>query len=490
MESEGMRDADPMKPLIVDLDGTLIRSDMTHELFVLCLRWAPHMLFYAAYLLLTDRPRAKRWMTERFGHHIDPAFLPYEAAATGMIERHRDGGGEVWLVSGSDHELVGRIAEHVGLFSRFEGTRPGTNLTSGNKAAFLTETLPDGFLYAGNSSQDIAVWQKSYGGFAFSAPRAAFDVKTPEGEPVQLDEVVPKSGKLQPLRRAMRLHQWAKNILIFVVPGLTLAQLTVGHFVELVAGFICFGLMASGTYILNDLFDVQDDRRHATKRMRQIADGRLSVPLALVAIAVFVGGSLAGAFLLQFAFGVVLAIYAAVTIAYSFRLKRIPVLDVFVLAGLFSLRVWAGAEIISSPPSAWLMMFIGLVFLSLALAKRYVEIRKAEAGGKISGRGYVAEDAPMVLAFGAATANASVLSLVIYGLLAPNRLIDNPMTMTVVACIIAAWFMRLWMVAVRGELHDDPVLYAIKDRVSLGCLALVAGFLAAESLRPVWSQWF
>lgn len=485
-----MNQAAPNTYLIADLDGTLIRSDTTHELLVLCFRWAPLLVPVAIVRLLMDKARAKHWLAQKFGHHIDPAYLPYDADALRMLEEHRAQGGEAWLVSGSDQAIVSAIAGHLGLFARAEGSRPGLNLTSSRKAAFLAKELPAGFSYMGNSSQDLQVWQVASSGFGFRAPTAAYRLTSSAGGQARVTNVVARSSLLTPLRKAMRLHQWAKNILVFVVPGLMLAHLTQAELLRTFGAFICFGLMASGTYILNDLFDIPDDRRHPTKKLRQIADGRLSVPVAALAAGVLVLGSLVAAIFLDLAFAAVLAIYAAVTIAYSFRLKRLPVLDVFILAGLFSLRVWGGAEIVAAPPSAWLMTFIGLVFLSLALAKRYVEIRKLAAGGKTSGRGYRAEDAPMILAFGAATANASVLSLAIYGLLAPNRLIDNPQIMMIVASIVAAWFMRIWLVAVRGELNDDPVLFAVKDRISLGCLVVVAGFLGAESLRPIWSTWF
>ena len=475
--------------LVIDLDGTLIRSDTTHELLVLCARWAPLLLPLALFKFLKDKSAAKRWLVEKFGHHLDPEHLPYEDEVLTLIRDHAEAGGDVWLVSGGDHELVGRVADHLGFFSRYQGSEPGRNLTSARKAEFLKQEL-SGYSYAGNSNHDLAVWQQSTEGYAFRAPKKAFSVKSEKGDPVLVHEKVPRSGSFRPLRKTMRLHQWAKNILVFVVPGLLISELQPYDFVKVFLAFICFGLMASGTYILNDLFDIPDDRRHATKKLRQIADGRLSVPAAVAAMTGLILVSLIGALLLNWNFAVVLVIYGIVTVSYSFRLKRLPIIDVFILAGLFSLRVWGGAEVVSETVSAWFMMFIGLVFLSLALAKRYVEIRKSAAGGKISGRGYRYEDAPMILAFGAGTSNAAVLALAIYGLLAPTRLIDNAFVMMVVACLVGGWFMRIWLVAGRGELNDDPVLFAVKDKVSLACLVIVGGLMGAESLRPVWSQWF
>jgi 4-hydroxybenzoate polyprenyltransferase len=259
--------------------------------------------------------------------------------------------------------------------------------------------------------------------------------------------------------------------------------------VNLLAAFVCFGFMASGTYLLNDLFDIQDDRKHSTKRLRQIASGQLSVPTAIAAFLVLTLGSLAGGFTISVGFGIMLLIYAFVTVAYSFRLKRLPIIDVFILAGLFTIRVWAGGIVVGAYTSVWFTMFIGLVFLSLALTKRYVEIQKSSSAS-ISGRGYRTGDAAFVLAFGAATGTAAVLALSIYGLLAPNRLLGNAALILIMAAILAAWFMRIWLIAVRGELHDDPVLFAIKDKVSLASLGVIALCFLIESAKPIWTNWF
>lgn len=490
MKNDPAMNADANPPLVVDLDGTLITCDTTHELLVLCARWKPNLLPAAVYGLATDRAAAKRWLSELFGEHINPAHLPYDETALDLIREHRAKGGTVWLVSGSDHLIVQRIAEHLGLFDHAQGSEPGRNLTAANKASYLTEEFPTGFTYAGNSRQDFSVWKESAGGFGFRAPSDAYALTGKHGGPVEIKPMAMRTRSAKPLLKAMRLHQWAKNILVFVVPGLMLSELGGYELIKLVAAFVCFGLMASGTYILNDLFDIPDDRKHPTKSKRQLAAGLLSVPTAILAMLVMVLGSLGAAILLDTAFGLVLLIYAVTTVAYSFRLKKLPIVDVLVLAGLFSLRVWGGAVIVSAPPTAWLMMFIGLVFLSLALAKRYVEVQKTDTGKAVPGRGYRSGDEAMLLAFGAGTANAAVLSLAVYGLLAPQRLIDNPEIMMVVAVIVGAWFMRIWLVAVRGELNEDPVLYAVKDRLSLICLALVGVLIASESLKPYWSQWF
>ncbi|MEL7236046.1 MAG: UbiA family prenyltransferase, partial [Chloroflexota bacterium] len=278
--------------------------------------------------------------------------------------------------------------------------------------------------------------------------------------------------------------------LIFVVPGLLLSSLSFTEWLKLLQAFICFGMMASGTYLLNDLCDIPDDRKHATKKNRPLAAGNLSVPVAATLMAVLVFSSVLWASLLQYDFAVILILYALTTAAYSFRLKRLPIVDVFILAALFSLRVLAGAALIGAPPTAWLMGFIGLTFLSLALAKRYVEVTKRDGEKKIPGRGYLADDGPMLMAFGAASAYTAVLALGIYGLLAPDRLIDSEAVMITLATVVAAWFFRIWLLAGRRELDDDPVLFAVKDKVSLLCLALAGGIVVVEETQPIWNAWF
>tara|TARA_R110001599_G_scaffold64115_2_gene180097 strand:- start:444 stop:1886 length:1443 start_codon:yes stop_codon:yes gene_type:complete len=478
------------EPLIIDLDGTLIRNDLTHELVVLCARWKPWLLPLALFKLLTDRPAGKRWLVGLVGDRIDPAHLPYDPLVLDLIAQGRKDGRLIELVSGSDHLLVERVGQHLTVFDFVQGSDPARNLVSANKALFLVDRHPNGYLYAGNSSQDLNVWKTSKGGFGLSAPASAYQLRDASDAPVDIAEIRKRPSLVKPLLKTLRLHQWAKNILIFVVPGLLVAQLDWADWIRLVQGFVCFGLMASGTYILNDLFDIPDDRAHPTKSTRPLASGTLSVPVAIMATVGLIGGGLVWAFLLSEPFLVVLLMYAITTVFYSFRLKRLPLIDVFILASLFCLRVIAGAEMISAPPSSWLMTFIGLIFLSLALAKRYVEVSKSTKDGKIAGRGYVAQDAPLLLAFGAASSFSAIMALAVYGLLEENRVIQNSGVLITIAAILAAWSMRIWMMAVREELDDDPVLFAVKDHVSLICLVAVGCLILFEASRPLWSAQF
>lgn len=482
--------SDGQMPLIVDLDGTLILNDLTHDLLLLCARWHPHLLFLAVWKLLISRSAGKRWLTEKVGHMIEPEHLPYCQTMVDKIRQHQAAGGRVELVSGTDDELVSRVADYLGLFHDQRGSTPSTNLVSRHKADFINQRHGSAFLYAGNSSQDIAVWKVSNGGYGLGAPSRAYQLKTPDGEPIRVNKLRDKPSSLRNLLRAMRLHQWAKNLLILLVPGLVLPQLTSQHWIHIAAGFVCLSVLASGTYILNDLSDIPDDRAHATKRKRPLAAGQLSIPAAVVAVPILILGGLAGAWFIDPDFFLVCLSYTALTLLYSFRLKRIAIVDVLVLAGLFSLRVVAGAVLADAPPSEWLMTFVGFFFLSLALSKRYVEVARMAQTGKVRGRGYQSADIPVLLMFGTGCAVAAVISFLTYGLLAGHRVIENHGILLCVAGIMTGWLMRLWLVAVRGELHDDPVLFAVKDRTSLITILLMGGLVVFETSRPLWPSLF
>ncbi|MEO0466515.1 MAG: UbiA family prenyltransferase [Pseudomonadota bacterium] len=485
-----MTEASKPLPLVFDLDGTLIRNDLTHELLVLCMRWYPHLFLLAIFQLIRSRSGGKRWLVERVGDHIHAEHLPYSATALDLIEAHRKTGGDVELVSGSDHELVERIASHLGVFSHAKGSTPPTNLVSSRKADHVAERHPDGFQYAGNSNQDITVWRESKGGYGFNAPSRAFRLKRADDTPIELVRIVEGSGPWRALLKAMRPHQWMKNLLIFMVPCLVISQLGWINGIEVIAGFLCLSLLASGTYIINDLFDIPDDRKHPSKQKRPLASGSLSVPLAGVAALSLVLGSLIGAFFLDITFGFVAASYTVITLAYSFRLKRIVVVDVMVLSCLFGVRVVAGAILVNAPPSIWLLTFIGMFFLSLALTKRYVEVVKMAQKGLVSGRGYRSDDAPVLLAFGVACAVGSVIAFLTYGLLADVRVIENSGIVLSLAGVLIAWLMRLWLLTARGEMNDDPVLFAVKDRTSLLTLMLLTSLVLFETSRPVWQSLF
>lgn len=299
--------------------------------------------------------------------------------------------------------------------------------------------------------------------------------------------VLDRSSIFVPLLKSLRLHQWAKNLLIFV-PLLLAGKFLSGQaWTTCSIGFIAFGILASATYVVNDLRDVRFDRLHWSKRARPLAAGELPPMFAraVIPVGALVGLGIAatvdrGAVLILF-------IYLSLTVTYSFGLKRVALLDVFILATLFTLRLVFGTHLANVAASPWLLVFSMFVFMSLSLGKRYTETGRAAALGweRIEGRGYVAKDAPLLFGLGLATAVGAVLILILYLLneAFAAGFYKSPMLLWVLPAVLFMWLGRYWLLAGRGMLDDDPVIFAVKDRVSLGLgAAMAAIFLSAWQL--------
>ena len=283
---------------------------------------------------------------------------------------------------------------------------------------------------------------------------------------------------MRPWIRALRLHQWSKNVLLFAPLFLSGVFLQWEGVVRAAIGFLIFGFVASATYVINDLSDLSADRRHAVKRHRPFASGALPVVQGLIAAPLMLVVGVAAAQALSPAFALWLCIYLVTTLAYSFRLKRVPFLDVFVVGWLFTIRLLMGIALAESAPSAWLLAFSMMFFFAMALAKRHVEVSQAAPGQTIPGRGYRAEDAPLTLALGVTSTLGSVLILLNYliGEAFPSGLYRMPSLLWAAPVLLSLWVMRIWLLAHRGELDDDPVAFAMRDRISLGMGALLGVF--------------
>lgn len=403
-----------------------------------------------------------------------------------LPSRKNQRGRTVHLVTAANEILAHQIAKRFDFIDRVLASDESHNLKGANKALRLAAEFPSGFIYAGDNAADLPVWQIAtetiVTGASPSVLRKACSIREPLA-------IFPRTDRWQALRKSMRVHQWVKNSLVFV--PLVLGGAFSPHAItSTLLAFLALSLAASGTYILNDLLDLDDDRRHWTKRNRPLASGALPIPhgigLGLVTLGLGFGlAALAGATTL-----VGLAAYVVVTLTYSFKLKRIAIIDVLTLAGLFTSRLAIGAAAAQITASPWLLTFAMFLFLSLSLAKRYTEIsRAAKKGQNASGRGYVADDAPMVMALGVGSLVASILVFVLYltqeafvaaHLATPKLLWLFPPALFLLAA-------RIWLFSGRGELDDDPVAFAVKDRTSLailGALGIVVGaaWLGIETL--------
>ncbi len=472
------------KTICVDLDGTLVRSDLLHECFLQAIRLAPATAFSALLRLREGKAAFKRSLTEKVGSLISIEHLPFNEDVIDYLKGERARGCRIELVSGSDQMLVDRVAEHLCLFDAGYGSDGRRNLSGAAKAAFLRRRHPQGFVYVGGDRADLAPWMAADEAVCVNtAPGLLRELRS---RCDKVTEIAPRSSAFRAVLRGMRLHQWGKNVLLFTPLFLALSQSTISDVLYLIVAFLAFGLVASATYLFNDLFDIEADRQHAKKRRRPFASGHLPIMLGgglgLCWLAIGFGlGAVVG-----IDFLVILAIYTLLTLAYSTILKTVPVLDVLVLGVLFYLRLQAGADAIEQPVVPWLAIFSLLFFSSLAFAKRYVEmIRKPDDdNGTLLGRGYQTKDSLFVLGFGAALAVGSLLVFLLYAFSGQSQALSTIDVAMACLGVISYWIMRIWFLAARGELDDDPVLFALKDRVSY----LLASIVVLALVLDQWSR--
>lgn len=473
-------------PLCVDLDGTLVRTDMLHESLLLLAKASPASLAALPGWLARGKAGFKHLIAERVV--IDATGLPYHADVLSLIEQARAEGRPVILATASPTKVATAIAEHLGLFDAVLSSDEGTNLSSRAKADLLAERFGErGFDYIGNDTVDIPVFARARRAFLVSS-RAGLrrGVSRDHDDVTFIDD---KGGGLRAWAKALRIHQWIKNLLIFV-PVVAAHQITdPSVLIAAIIAFFAYSLCASSVYLLNDLLDLSADRAHHRKRNRPFASGALPVKAGIVAAPILLAGSVSLALMLPPRFLAVLAVYYVLTAAYSFLLKKQVIVDVMLLAGLYTLRIIAGAAATNIKPSFWLLALSMFVFLGLAMVKRYSELRISMASAKpLAGRGYHPEDLPVVLAIGSASGMVSVLILALYtqSEIVPNMYV-SPEWLWFAPPLMLYWTARLWMKTVRGEMHDDPVVFAARDWQSL----TVAGLMGVCFLLAMtkWSPW-
>jgi 4-hydroxybenzoate polyprenyltransferase len=459
--------ADVQSPLCVDLDGTLIRTDLLWESLIVLLSRNPFYAFLLPVWLFKGKAWLKRQLSSRVT--LDARSLPYCSEFLEYLREQRLQGRHLVLVTASDWALAEAVAEHVGLFHEVIGSDGARNLKGAQKRDFLIERFGQkGFDYAGNSRADVQVWQ----GCSRSILVNASESVGKEAASVSLVErTFPRGGPgaFKTFRRAIRAHQCVKNFLVFL-PLVTSHQIAhFGLLLNAVLAFIAFTFCASSVYVLNDLVDLRNDRLHPTKRKRPLASGDLSIPQGLALLVVLVAAAVFTALHLPVAFRIVLGIYYALTLVYSLSLKRRLLVDIFVLGGLYTIRVLAGSAATGIGTSPWLLAFCLFFFLSLALVKRFTELRvlKGEEGGAASARGYLVADLPLIASLGTSSGFLCVLVLALY-VNSPQvvPLYQSPATLWFLCPLILYWISRIWLMANRGTMNDDPVLFAVRDRVS------------------------
>jgi len=475
-----------LHPIVVDLDGTLIHTDMLHESALRVMRDDPAGLLSIPYWLVSGKAVLKRNLAERTG--FDPAALPYNEELLAWLGQQREQGRSLILCTASDLSIATAIAQHLGIFDEVMASDGQLNLGGRNKGEALVRRFGErGFDYAGNAHADLPVWERARRAIVVNASAALLKKA---GALSEIEQVFPpKKLGLGALRRVLRVHQWMKNLLLFV-PLLAAHQLTdTDAWAVLALAFLSFSLCASTVYIANDLLDLESDRLHPRKRSRPFASGHvpawmgvLLAPLLLLAsvlIGVQVGASFLGWLL----------VYFAITCAYSWGLKRLVLVDCLTLAVLYTLRIIGGAAAADLPLSFWMLAFSVFLFLSLAFVKRYAElqIQNEKGGAKLHGRGYYGSDAPLIQMLGITAGYAAVVVLAVY--LNSDAVISqyrNPEIVWGAVPVILFWISWIWMQAHRGRMHDDPLVFAVKDKASLLSGVVFSAIVALGALGWRW----
>lgn len=474
-------------PLVVDMDGTLLRTDTLYESFIAVIFSRPVDAFAASASLFTGGVAAyKRRLADLTD--LDCETLPLRETLVEYLRAEVGRGRPVHLATAADRSIAEAVAARLEFFASVHASENGHNLKGSNKAALLRERFPQGFVYAGDSGADLAVWKHSAGAVVVSSDEGLLRRVREGGTPIERVFAAP-SGGLRAWVKAARPHQWAKNALVMVPVVLGFHTLTARDALSAVAAMGLLCLLASLTYLLNDLADLAADRRHWSKSKRPFASAALPVERGLVAAAVGIPLLVGLGFWISLGTGLCLLAYLALTLAYSFGLKRIPMLDVTVIAALFTLRLALGMTAAGQTWAPWLLTFSMFFFFSLAIAKRHTELlRAAETGsghsedGKVHGRGYHVEDNDVTLAFGVGASIASIVILVLYLMdeVFVRAQYAHPQWLWLAPVAVFLWTTRIWLLSHRGQMTDDPVIFALKDRISLALGAvLAAAFVVA-----------
>ena len=457
-------------PLIVDLDGTLLRSDLLIESAFLFLRDSPQRFWMPFSWLAQGKAVLKQRLAQET--QIDVSRLPFSLKVMGLISEARALGRTVVLATASDRELAEAVATHLKLFDEVLASDGKRNRSATRKRDVLVERFGErGFDYVGNAHDDLPSLAVARRGFLIDPQPGV------ERRAKRLDtqvEVLGTGGErpLMAWLKALRLHQWLKNLLIFV-PLLSAHQISDPLLLwKGGLAFLFFGLCASSVYLLNDLFDLPEDRQHPLKRERAFAAGRISIKAGLLMVPVLLVSAFLGAiWLLPLEFVGTLGAYYLLTLAYSLDLKRRVIVDVMTLAALYTIRVIAGVAAFGLTLTFWILAFSMFMFLSLAMVKRYAELHAAAELGSVEqtpGRGYRPSDMGVVAVLGAVSGYLAVLVLALYihdeGTV---HLYARPEIIWLAVPLLLFWISRVWMLAHRGQMNEDPLLFAVRDRVSL-----------------------
>jgi 4-hydroxybenzoate polyprenyltransferase len=469
-KTEGQRPATSSIPLVVDLDGSLIHTDLLYESFFATIKDGlnHHRLTLDAFR--RGKAPLKAYLAEVSA--IDYSLLPFNAQVVELIQEAKSNGRPVYLATASNRRHAEGIAAHFGFFDGVFSSDDTVNLARDEKARVLVDAFGErGFDYIGNSSADLPIWKRARTAYVVSNS-AALKQKVQQGG-TEIKPVEAPSRSLRVWIKALRIHQYAKNALIFV-PMLTAHAYGLSSLLNVGLAFVAFSLCASSAYFLNDLIDLSADRQHPSKQKRPFACGAIPVVEGVIAIPVLVLLAFGCAILISPLFASVLLAYFVLTLAYSFTLKRRLIVDVVVLATLYTVRVIAGAAALPVVPSEWLLAFSMFIFTCLALVKRYVELamRVDRDLSDPSNRNYRLIDLPIIGALAAASGFNAVTIFALYvSSPAVGGLYRHPELLWLVCPVLMYWLSRMVVLAHRRVVDDDPIVFALRDRNSRICAA-------------------
>lgn len=471
-------------PLVVDLDGTLIRADLLCEGLFRLARHRPFRLPGLLPALFRGRAAFKAAVAERGA--IDPETLPWNDAVIEYLGAERARGRAIWLATAADRVMAQAVADHLGLFDRVLASEGGHNLKGRHKLAALQAAAPDGFDYIGDAAADLPLFRAARHGWTVGpwARTLAARARHDGADAAPLPGVPQPPALPRALLRLIRPHQWLKNLLVFL-PLIAAHQWTEAGVVSYsLLTFVAFCLVASAAYVFNDLLDIEHDRRHPRKRHRPIASGAVPQPLALVLFPSLLVMAAVVALALPAAATAVLAGYFVLTTAYSVFLKRLAMIDILSLTALYNLRILGGGAATGIVLSHWLVGFTLFLFFGLGVMKRVTEVQElSRTGGEVAaGRGYRAGDEWMLIPLGV---SASVAATLVLGLYTSSdafvELYSRPVPLLLVVPLILFWLSTLWLHTIRGRMHDDPLVFAVRDRVTWA-VAVAVGVLFIAAL--------
>ena len=453
-------------PLCVDCDGTLIRTDLLHESVLLLVKRSWWFAFMLPLWLFKGKAYLKQQIAERVA--LDASTLPYNDEVIELARQARAEGRLTVLATASPHSQAQAVAAYAGVFDEVIATDAMVNLAGSHKAQRLVQRFgKGGYVYVGNSLADVPVWADSGGAVVVSLSAG---LARAASEATQVFQIIhPFRATLRTYAKAVRVHQWLKNLLVFV-PVLAAHQTSsISPLLSAALAFLAFGLCASGVYVINDLLDLPSDRTHARKRSRPFASGAISIARGVMLVPVLLLSAALICVQLPPLFAASLMAYFVTTCLYSFWLKNQVVVDVMLLASLYTARIIAGAAATQIVPSFWLLALSMFMFLSLAIVKRYSEMLVVLQQNKrmAAGRGYMVDDLPVLMSLGAAAGYSAILILALY-VNSPDvsSLYPNRWALWMALPPTLYWISRIWMKAHRGEMHDDPVVFAASDKQS------------------------